>query len=184
MNQKTLKVLNEIELFSKNNNNPYWIITRETGEFLNKLIRENNLKKIVEVGTSVGYSGVWIAEALKHTNGKLYTIESHEQRYKTAHENFIKAGLENYVQQLKGHAPDVPVNDMIDLLFLDGTKAEYISYLTTFLFHMKKGGIIIADNALTHKKELTKYKKYIFDSPQLESELIKIGNGLFLSKIK
>jgi predicted O-methyltransferase YrrM len=183
MEQRVLKILKEIETFSGENKNPFWIITHETGEFLNKLIIENNFKKVVEIGTSIGYSGIWIAEALKHTGGKLYTVESHDERYKTAHENFIKAGVENYVIQLKGHAPDVPVNDMIDLLFLDATKVEYISYLTAFLFHMKKGGIIIADNALTHKKELAAYKKYIFNSPQLKSELLKIGNGLFFSKI-
>jgi len=183
MNQKIQTVLQEIENFSKENGNPYWIITHETGEFLNKLIRENNFKKVVEIGTSIGYSGIWIAEALSHTGGKLYTVESHEKRYQTAHENFTKVGVENLVIQLKGHAPDVPVNDMIDLLFLDATKVEYISYLTAFLFHMKKGGLIIADNALTHEKELADYKKHIFNSPQLESQLLKIGNGLFFSKI-
>jgi predicted O-methyltransferase YrrM len=183
MNKKIAEILKKIEEERIENNNAFWIITHDTGEFLNKLIRENNFKRVLEVGTSIGYSGLWIAEALSHTNGKLYTIESHDPRFKTAHENFINAGLEKYIVQLKGHAPDVAIPDMFDLLFLDATKVEYVSYITAFLFHMKKGGIIIADNALTHEKELAAYKNYIFSSPQLESKLLKIGNGLYFSKI-
>ena len=184
MNKKIQKILEQIEKERLETNNSCWIITRDTGEFLNKLIRENIFKKVLEVGTSIGYSGIWIAEALTHTKGKLYTVESHNGRFKTAEQNISSAGLTAYVQQLKGHAPDVPIPDMFDMLFLDATKVEYVSYLTAFLFHMKKGGIIIADNALTHEKELSAYKEYIFNSPQLESELLKIGNGLYFSRIK
>jgi predicted O-methyltransferase YrrM len=182
--KKVQKTLETIEKEKLENNNPCWIITRDTGEFLNKLIRDNNFRKVLEIGTSIGYSGIWMAEALSHTGGKLYTVESHNGRFKTAEQNISNAGLTAYVQQLKGHAPDVPIPDMFDLLFLDATKVEYVSYIKAFLFHMKKGGIIIADNALTHEKELSAYKEYIFNSPQLESKLIKIGNGLFYSRIK
>lgn len=184
MDKKIQEILEKIEKDRKENNNPFWIITRDTGEFLNKLIRENNFTRVLEVGTSIGYSGIWMAEALSHTKGKLYTIESHEGRFKTAKQNFSDAGLTPYVQQCKGHAPDIQINDMFNMIFLDATKVEYVSYITAFLFHMKKDGIIIADNALTHEKELSAYREYIFNSPQLESKLLEIGNGLFYSRIK
>lgn len=177
------KVLRTLEDESQKGKNPYWIISPEIGKFLNELIIANNFKRVLEVGTSVGYSGIWVAEALKRTNGKLYTIESHEERFEKAAKNFKKAGLSDCVVQLKGHAPDVKIDDMFDLLFLDGTKAEYTSYLVAFLFHMKKGGMIVADNALTHKKELCGYHDYIFNSPHLESKLIKEGSGIYLSRI-
>lgn len=183
MNKKTCAVLEILEREAKEKNNPYWIISHETGKFLNKLIVEKNIRRVLEVGTSVGYSGIWLAEALTRTNGKLYTIESHDERFKMATRNFKKAGLENYIVQLKGHAPDVEINDMFDLLFLDATKAEHLSYLTAFLFHMKRGGIIVADNALSHQKELGKYREYIFNSGQLKSKLIEIGTGLYFSEI-
>jgi len=176
-------LIQKIEEESREKDNPFWIISHDTGEFLNDLIIKNNFKRVLEVGTSIGYSGIWMAEALTHTKGKLYTIESHEVRFKTAENNFSEAGLTAYIQQLKGHAPDVAIPDMFDLLFLDATKVEYVSYITAFLFHMKKGGIIVADNALTHEKELAKYKEYIFSSPQLENKLLKIGNGLYFSRI-
>ncbi|MFC1656116.1 O-methyltransferase [Patescibacteria group bacterium] len=183
MNKEIQTVLETLEQEAKEKNNPYWIISHETGEFLSNLIRENNMKRALEVGTSVGYSGIWLAEALTHTGGKLYTIESHNERFKIASENFHRAGLQDYITQLKGHAPDVEIPDMFDLLFLDATKIEHLSYLTAFLFHMKKGGIIVADNALSHEEEMKNYKDYIFNSDQLESKLIKIGTGLYYSKI-
>lgn len=179
MKNEIKKTLGKLEQTGKE----FWIISRKTGEFINKLIRDNNIKIVLEVGTSIGYSGIWIAEALSHTKGKLYTIESHDERFKKAQENFKQAGLSDYITQLKGHAPDIEIPDMFDLLFLDATKIEYVSYIKTFLFHMKKGGIIIADNAISHRDALKEYEQYIFNSPQLKSELLNIGSGLFISTI-
>ena len=183
MKKEIKKVLEDLEKESRLKGNPYWIISHETGEFLNKLIREKGLKRVLEVGTSVGYSGIWMAEALSHTKGLLYSIESHEGRYKMATVNFKKAGLTEYVVQLKGHAPDIHIPDMFDLLFLDATKAEHVSYLVAFMFHMKKGGIIITDNALSHAHELEKYREYIFSNKQLKSHIEEIGTGLYISEI-
>lgn len=179
MNEAIKKTLQTLEKTGKT----YWIISRETGLFLNKLIRKHECKTVLEVGTSIGYSGIWIAEALSHTGGKLYTIESHDERFKKAKEHFNQAGVSKYITQLKGHAPDVAIPDMFDLLFLDATKAEYVSYIKTFLFHMKKGSIIIADNALSHRKELKAYEEYIFNAKHLKSECIDIGTGIFVSTI-
>lgn len=179
MTEATKKTLRTLEKTGKQ----YWIIPRETGLFLNKLIRTHKCKTVLEVGTSIGYSGIWIAEALSDTGGKLYTIESHDERFEKAKKNFQKAGVTKYITQLKGHAPDVGIPDMFDLLFLDATKAEYVSYIKTFLFHMKKGGIIVADNALSHQKELKAYEEYIFNAKHLRSECINIGTGIFVSTI-
>jgi len=179
MNKAVQETLHKLEKTGKE----FWIISHETGEFLNKLIREKNIKRVLEIGTSIGYSGIWIAEALSSVNGKLYTLESHNERFNKAKENFQSAKLSRYITQLKGHAPDIAIPDIIDLLFLDATKIEYVSYIKTFLFHMKKGGIIVADNAISHREALVKYEKYIFSSPQLKSRLEKIGSGLFISTI-
>lgn len=182
--KKTISnILHKLEEESKTEGNPYWIISHSTGKFLNDLIMKNNIKRALEVGTSIGYSGIWLAEALMHTGGKLYTIESHNERFEKAKKHFNEAGLLDYVVQLKGHAPDVQINEMFDFLFLDATKSEYVNYLVAYLFHMKKGGIIAADNALTHQEELKEYSDYIFSSPYLESKLIEEGNGIYLSRI-
>jgi len=181
---KIQSVLSQLEKERSENDNKYWTIDHKTGEFLRNLIIERDYKKVLEIGTSIGYSGIWLASALRETGGKLYTIESKEQRYDIATKNFAQAGVDDIVQQLKGHAPDVEIPDMIDMLFLDATKFEYKYYISTYLFHMKKGGIIVADNALSHAKELSEYRDYIFSNPQLNSRLEEIGTGLFVSEIK
>ncbi|MFC1647654.1 O-methyltransferase [Patescibacteria group bacterium] len=183
MDQKQKNVLKRLEKDSEKEGNPYWIISHETGEFLKGLIRKHKFKKVLEVGTSIGYSGIWIASALRKTGGKLYTIESNDERYDIAAANFNEAGVNDIIQQLKGHAPDVEIPDMIDLLFLDATKFEYKYYISTYLFHMKKGGMIIADNAISHAEDLKDYRDYIFANKQLKSELLDIGTGLFISEI-
>ncbi|MFC1599874.1 O-methyltransferase [Patescibacteria group bacterium] len=156
----------------------------ETGQFLYNLIVKNDYKKILEIGTSIGYSGLWFAKALRETGGKLYTVESNNERYEIARENFSEAEVLDIVKQLKGHAPDVPIPDMVDFLFLDATKFEYKYYLSTYLFHMKKGGMIVADNAISHAEDMKVYIDMVNNSDQLETKLVELGTGLLVSKIK
>lgn len=178
--QETMK---RLEKERQSNGNKYWTIDEKTGEFLYNLIVENNYKKVLEIGTSVGYSGLWFAKALRETGGKLFTIESNDDRYDIARENFSKADVLDIVQQLKGHAPDIPIPDMIDFMFLDATKFEYKYYLSTYLFHMKKGGMIIADNAISHADAMKVYHDMVTNSDQLETRLVELGTGLLVSKI-
>lgn len=183
MEQKVKKVLDQIEKQSKKEGNLYWTVDHKTGEFLQNLIIEHNIKKILEIGTSIGYSGLWLASGLRKTGGKLYTVESKKERFDIAAENFAEAGVSEIVQQLFGHAPDVKIPDMIDMLFLDATKFEYKYYLSTYVFHMHKGGLIVADNAISHKEALGNYYKMVMDSGQFKTELLEIGTGLLVSEI-
>jgi len=162
----------------------FWNISKETGLFLNQIIRVNNIKTVLEIGTSNGYSGIWIAEALTHTKGHLYTIESHKKlRFHLATENFAKAKLTPYVTQILGHAPDVipPKPKYFDLIFLDATKYEHTDYLKAILPKTHKGSIIITDNAISHEKELDPYFKKANKTKSLKNFLLPIGSGLFIS---
>lgn len=163
--------------------NKYWNIDRKTGQFLNLLIKDRNFKTVFEIGTSNGYSGIWLAEALNHNNGKLFTMESHKkERFSLAQENFKKAKLKNIIQIL-GHAPeDIPATPaMIDLAFFDATKQEYLSYFNKLKSRVKKGGIIVADNIHTHKKELAAYIKKLKSQKNWLSIELNIGSGLLIS---
>jgi caffeoyl-CoA O-methyltransferase len=81
--------LNSLLLEMEKTRETYWNISREVGEFLSKFIRDNNYKTVLEIGTSTGYSGIWLAKGLCETAGRLYTIESHKkERYQIAQENF------------------------------------------------------------------------------------------------
>lgn len=180
---KQKNVLERLEKERSETNNKYWTIDHETGEFLRNLIIERKIKKVLEIGTSIGYSGIWLASGLRETGGKLYTVESKKERFDMAAANFAEAGVDDIVQQIHGHAPDVKIPDMIEMLFLDATKFEYKYYLSTFLFHMKKGGIIVADNVISHAEKLADYKKMVMDSSQFKTELKEIGTGLLVSEI-
>ena len=179
MNKKIRAVLDKL----KKNRHIYWNIPREVGQFLNFLIRDRKYKSVLEIGTSTGYSALWIAEALSHTQGHLYTIESHQkERAKLAKETFKKSGLKN-ITLIEGHAPEaIPKTPkFFDLIFLDATKEEYHLYFTALKSRIKKGGMIIADNTESHKKELKKYFQAIENSKEFTNFPLKIGSGLTVS---
>lgn len=202
MKKQTRTLLKELE----KTRTKFWNISPEVGLFLHELIRTNpRIRRILEIGTSNGVSGIWMASAFPTsppltpdigscsqclpkappTSGhQLYTIESHKKlRYHLATENFRKAGLTNKITQILGHAPeDIPKTPKtFDLIFLDATKYEHESYLTTLLPRTRKGSIIITDNAVSHKKELAPYEKTIRKNPKFQTSLLPIGTGLLIS---
>lgn len=180
MKKKIANLLKELESTQKT----YFNISPETGKFLNLLIKERKYKTILEIGASNGYSGIWIAEALSHTGGHLHTIESNEKkRYPLAKENFKLSGLSKYITLILGHAPeDLPeAPKTLDMAFFDATKHEHLSYFKIIGPRIKKGGMIITDNMISHKEELKTYQNHIQKDPNWDSELIHIGTGLLIS---
>lgn len=162
----------------------FWNISPETGAFLNTLIRTEKIKTILEIGSSNGYSGIWLAEALSHNKGHLYTIESHKkERYGLALKNFQESGLTN-ITPILGHAPeDLPLTPKkFDLIFLDATKYEHLSYFEALKDRLKIGGLIITDNAISHEKDLKSYKAAVKNLSNWHSNLLNIGTGLFISQ--
>lgn len=161
----------------------YWNIPPETGQFLNLLIKTQKYKTVLEIGTSNGYSGIWITEALIHTKGHLYTIESNKKiRFPLATENFKKAGLVKYITQILGHAPEaIPKTPRkFDLVFLDATKYEHLDYWNSIKNRLKKGGMIITDNINTHQKELAPFLKEIEKNKSWQSLKLNLGSGLLI----
>ncbi|MFH1533640.1 MAG: class I SAM-dependent methyltransferase [Nitrospirota bacterium] len=180
MKKKVSSMLKELEL----TRSLYFNISPETGKFINLLIKNRKYRSILEIGTSNGYSGIWIAEALSHIGGHLHTIESHEkERYILAKENFKFSGLSEYITLILGHAPEnLPKTPkMFDMAFFDATKLEHQSYFETIRSRIKKGGMIITDNMISHKKELKPYLNHVQKDPSWNSYLIHIGTGLLIS---
>ncbi|MFC1615700.1 O-methyltransferase [Patescibacteria group bacterium] len=163
----------------------YWNVSREVGEFLNILIKDRKFKKILEIGTSNGYSGIWMAEALQKNKGKLYTIESNQKsRFGLSQKNFKKSGLQKNIVNILGHAPEnlpkIPQN--FDMAFFDATKHEHLSYFEALKNRITKNGIIITDNAISHKKELKEYIKKVKSEKNWFSVILNIGTGLMISQ--
>lgn len=184
MNKRIATLLNKLDL----TRHEFWNISKETGLFLNALIRTSNIKRILEIGTSNGVSAIYMAEALKskgpHTTHRIYTIESNfKLRFPLATANFAKANLSSYITQILGHAPEViPSRPLyFDLIFLDATKYEHADYLKAILPRTRPGSIIITDNAISHADALKPYFKKITALKNFETHLLNIGSGLLTS---
>ncbi len=124
-------------------------IGSDEGKLLYTLIKMNHIKNIVEIGTMVGYSSAWMASAIPE-DGLIHTIEKSAENAAIARNNFKNAGLENKITLLEGDAIDIlkGLNMEYDMVFIDANKSAYCHYLDWAEEHVKKGGLIVADNTL------------------------------------
>ncbi len=154
----------------------------ETAGFLNLLIRIMGAKQIVEVGTSIGYTALWLGEAARATGGHVIGIEAIESKHRQAVDHLSRAGLTEVVEVRLGDAK-VIVRDLggpIDLVFIDAWKDDYISYFDTLLPKLRIGGCIVADNMTSppsFQEIMLRYQDHVRSQPHVRSHLLTIGNG-------
>jgi predicted O-methyltransferase YrrM len=155
----------------------------DSGRFLYVLALAKGVKRIVEVGTSHGYSTLWLASAAKVNGGKVVTCDVNLERLAAARENFAEAGLADLIEILEGDARETlrGRSEPVDLLFIDSTKSYYETYFDTVYQRLAKGGLVVADNILSHQDELEDYVSYVENHPNLESVMVPIGRGLEVS---
>lgn len=181
MEERIEKILSELEML-KDKTSGFWNVPRTTAIFLQMMVMVTRATKVLEIGTSNGYSGIYLAEALSHTGGHLYTVESHKQRFEMARENFKRSGLQDHIQQIFGHAPEIlhALSGPFDLIFLDATKNEYQSYLENVWPLLQEGGVCIADNCTSHADELADFFSAIRSRNDMEHILLPWDNGLMV----
>lgn len=164
----------------------FWNISRVTAEFLYSLIRTQNSKNVLEIGTSNGYSGIWLGKAVKSTGGHLTTIEFYDKRLDVAKENFKLCGVDDAITTLQGsalmHLEYLPDDFEIDFAFVDANKSEYIKYFQFIDKHMKKGGIIACDNVLSHEAKCKPFIDAINAHPDYENVILPLPAGLSLAR--
>lgn len=156
------------------------------GRLLRILAESVGAKHVVEIGTSIGYSGIWFCLALETTDGKLTTYEIDAQRAATARANFKRAGVDQRVTLVEGdaHVEVSNFNESIDVLFLDADKEGYVDYLEKLLPKVRPGGLIIAHN-MNERQADPRYVKAITTNPELETLLVSAGSdgiGVSLKK--
>ncbi len=176
------------------------IIMDDTLEVIEKTLRKNPPKRILEIGAAVGYSAICFTEFLKE-NGTIDTIEREVDKVIEAKENFKKAEVEEKIKIYEGDAVDIlpTLNEKYDAIFIDAAKSKYPFFLKESLRMINKNGIIFADNILykgyvmsnynKHKqrtavRNLREYIKEVSENPNLETEILEVGDGLAISKIK
>lgn len=178
----TQEILTNLEQTQKQ----FWNISRVTAEFLTILIKEEKAKNVLEVGTSNGYSGIWLAKAVKETGGHLTTIEFWDKRLDIAKENFKLCSVDDVITTLKGSAceilEDLPEDFIIDLAFVDANKSEYIKYFELIDKHLKVGGIIACDNVLSHEAKCKPFIDAINAHPNYENVVLSLPAGLSLGR--
>ena len=156
----------------------FWNIARETGNFLNLIIKTANIKNAYEVGTSNGYSGIWLAKGLRETGGHLTTIEFYEKRIIPAKENIVTVKQGSAIEVLE----EIPENEIIDFAFIDANKGQYLDYFKLIDSHVKRGGIITADNVTSHSQKVKPFLDAIFGNPKYQSEILDLPAGLLIAR--
>ena len=167
-------------------------LDRQSANFLNTLIKINNSKRVLEIGTSNGYSGIWILKALKETSGKLTTIEFWEKRQSVARKNFKTCCPDVEVEPKIGSAI-VILEDLLeeikqgkrekfDFVFIDANKKEYISYFKLIDEMLEDNAVILSDNILSHYEKVEDYVNLLFDRKDYQSQILDLGTGMMLSR--
>ncbi len=140
------------------------------GRFLRLLVEAIDAKNVVEIGTSNGFSGTWMALALKRTGGKLTTFEIDHGRAELARKNFARAGVSDIITLIEGDAHEevTKLKGPIDLVFIDADKPGYPDYLTKLLPLVRPGGLIVGHN-MNRPSPDPKYVEMITTNPDLET---------------
>lgn len=187
----------EMEEYAKEYNVP--IVTKEVAEYLKFLVRDKDIKNILEVGTAIGYSGIVMGKEIEPKGGKLYTIEIDEERYNLAQENIKKSGLKNIIS-IKGDATEEisKIDDNFDFVFIDASKGHYKEFFEDSMKLLNKDGIIFIDNIMfrgylykefpkrfkTIVRRLNEFIEYLHTREDGEFVLLPFGDGVGLFRKK
>jgi predicted O-methyltransferase YrrM len=165
--KKILAVLDDLD---RNHRRGMMNVPVEDGRLLRLLAESIGAKHVVEIGTSNGYSGIWLCVALRKTGGRLTTYEIAEHRAALARQNFARAGVDGIVTLIEADAHEevMKLKEPIDLLFLDADKSGYVDYLEKLLPLVRPGGLIVGHNMRRPEPDPA-YIERITTDPDLET---------------
>ena len=165
-------------------------ISKNIGMFYNIMLKSINAKKILEIGMSVGYSGLWFADAVMsntQSDGQIITIDRERFKIDNAKKNFEEAGVSSLIKIRDGEARKALYDikeefgkNYFDFIFIDADKESYIEYFDLCLPLVRKGGIISADNILLPERfneMMVDYLSHVRSNPNVQSVTIPIDNG-------
>lgn len=188
--------IEELEKYAKENNVP--IIQKDGLNFIVDYIKNNNIKKILEIGTAIGYSAINMA--LINPEIQITTIERNKEMYDKAHLNIKKFNLEKRINIIFGDALTTKINGKYDLIFIDAAKAQYIKFFEKYKVNLNKKSVIITDNLNFHGltnnieniqsknlkalvKKINNYKEFLKENQEFNTKFYEIGDGIAVSKM-
>lgn len=175
------------------------IIKRPTQNLIRFIIRHANIKNILEVGTAVGFSSIFMTEYMG-ADSKVTTIENMESRIIKAHENIKKSGKESQIHVIEGDATIElsKIKGSFDMIFIDAAKGQYNNYFHDIISKLKKGGILVSDNVLqdgdivnsryavtrrnrTIHSRMREYLYMITHNEEVDTIILPVGDGVTIS---
>jgi predicted O-methyltransferase YrrM len=160
----------------------YRVLEPDTAELLAWLVRATQARRVLEIGTSIGYSTLWLADAAEAVGGTLVSVEIDAERSRQARANLDRAGLaaelrvEDAAETLSASA-----DAAWDLVFLDAERPAYAGYWPDVLRTLRPGGVLAADNVLSHPDQVADLLELIAAEPSVASTVVPIGAGLELA---
>lgn len=155
----------------------------ETGKLLAILAASAPEGNCIEVGTSGGYSALWLALACRQTGGKLITLEILEEKAHLATETFAAAGVADIVELVAGDARELLGGfRKIGFCFLDAEKEHYSECYEAVVPNMVAGGILVADNILSHSEILAPFAASVMEDNRVDALVVPIGSGLLVGR--
>ena len=189
-------LIRNMKEYALENNVP--IMTEGGINYLMKYIKNNNIKRILEVGTAIGYSAILMCSC--DDDIVVTTIERDEKRYLEALKNIKKAHMEDRINLIYNDALEVNLNEEYDLIFIDAAKAQNRNFFERFLNNLAKGGTIITDNMNFHGlvnkdlesiesrnlrqlvRKVKEYKDFLKNNREFATEFYDVGDGIAVSK--
>jgi predicted O-methyltransferase YrrM len=163
-----------------------WNVDPNEGAFLRDEVAKVKAKRALEIGTSNGYSTIWIALGARRTGGHVTTVEIDDTRAKLARENFHAAGVDSVITLVHGDALKVVpmLQGPFQFVFIDAWKSDYIKYLEMVLPMIPPGGAIVAHNSTDMHSQMLDFISRIKTDPQLKTTFVDAGPSGFSLSIK
>jgi predicted O-methyltransferase YrrM len=191
MNDALQLLLRELECFGAENDarasrrhEKMLNITPETGELLSILVLGTRARRILEIGTSNGYSTLWLADAVRAADGSVVTVEVAAAKAEMARYNLERAGLSRWVRQEvidAGQFLSRQAASQSDMIFLDSDRGQYAAWWPWLQRVLVPGGMLVVDNAVSHAEEMKGFITQVRAAPGWRTVVVPIGNGELLA---
>lgn len=158
-------------------------VTPDVGRFLHTLVLATRPRRILEIGTSGGYSTVWLATAAGAVGATVVTLEIDPVKVQRATSSLREAGVDDVVTVVQGDAFGYlrDRREPVDFLFLDAEKEDYLRFLELIVPLLPTGGLLVADNLISHAEDLAQFRQHAESDSRLSAVVVPIGRGQLLA---